>query len=61
MTVAQDYPPMTDSNGMTWYRPALEGRAAQMWGWTSDPQQAHPSYQADPPRPLSPTERNTRP
>lgn len=51
MTVAENHPPVTDSNGTTWYRPDFTGTPPQMWGWTSDPQQAHPSYLADPPRP----------
>lgn len=53
MTVAEQYPPVTGSNGLTWYRPAYTGAVPQMWGWTSDPQQAHASYLADPPRPTN--------
>lgn len=32
------YPARTDSNGVTWYRPA------DVYGWTSIPEFAHPSY-----------------
>ena len=51
MSVAEQYPPLTDDHGITWYRPDYTGTPPQMWGWTSDPQQAHPSYQAVPLRP----------
>ena len=47
MTVADQYPARTDSNGTTWYRPA---QTAQPWGWTADFAQAHPDYaMEDPP------------
>ena len=36
--VDQMYPAMTDGNGTTWYR------AADSYGWTALPEQAHPSY-----------------
>ncbi len=36
-----EYPARTDGNGVTWYRPA---QTDAPWGWTSDPDQAHPSY-----------------
>ena len=42
MKIAEMYPARTDSNGNTWYRPVKDGGA--MWGWTSDPAQADPSY-----------------
>lgn len=42
LTVAEQYPARTDDNGNTWYRPANEG--LKMWGWTSDPTQAHIDY-----------------
>lgn len=46
--IARQYPSRTDSQGLTWYRPAFEGRTPpQMWGWTSDPSQAHPDYPLD--------------
>lgn len=41
MSVAQQYPARTDTNGTTWYRPA---DTAAPWGWTADPEQAHPDY-----------------
>lgn len=53
-TVAQMYPARTDGNGTTWYRPArrkLVGRdgfaAEGLWGWTSQPIFADPSYGVD--------------
>lgn len=43
--VASQYPAVVDSNGTVWYRPDYDGRSPpQMWGWTSDPDQAHPDY-----------------
>ena len=43
--MSKEYPARTDSNGNTWYRPVQE--PGIMWGWTSDPKQAHPDYHAD--------------
>lgn len=49
MTVAQEYPPHTDSNGTTWYRPVRDpALSLSQWGWTSSPDQAHPDYRKDP-------------
>lgn len=45
MSVAEFYPPRTDTNGITWYRPSRrEGESMSQWGWTSDPAQAHDDY-----------------
>lgn len=47
MTVAEQYPPRTDGNGRTWWRPVRDpGLDFSQWGWTSDPAQAHPDYDA---------------
>jgi hypothetical protein len=44
-SVAEQWPARTDSNGTTWYRPALtSGVSMQTWGWTAQPEQADPSY-----------------
>lgn len=49
MSVAEQYPARTDTNGTTWYRPGFTGKTPpSMWGWTSDPRQAHPDYEYDP-------------
>lgn len=58
-------PAVVDDNGTVWYRPAFEGRSPpQMWGWTSDRDQAHPDYwlikpEAVPPQPT--TRKDTTP
>lgn len=45
VSVAEQYPARTDDNGITWYRPGFTGKTApSMWGWTSQPDQAHPDY-----------------
>jgi len=45
MSVAQQYPARTDTNGTTWYRPVRDpGMGMDQWGWTADPAQAHPDY-----------------
>jgi len=45
VSVATDYPPITDANGTVWYRPAFEGKSPPaMWGWTCVETFAHPSY-----------------
>ncbi|EIC63586.1 hypothetical protein [Mycobacteroides abscessus] len=45
VNVAEDYPARTDTNGTTWYRPGFIGKTPpSMWGWTSQPEQAHPDY-----------------
>lgn len=45
MDVASRYPAVTDDNGNTWYRPQFVGKSPPTnWGWTSDRDQAHPSY-----------------
>ncbi|SIB68314.1 hypothetical protein [Mycobacteroides abscessus] len=45
MSVAEEYPARTDGNRTTWYRPGFTGKTPpSMWGWTSDPLQAHPDY-----------------
>lgn len=45
VNVAQQYPARTDDNGTTWYRPGFTGKTPpSMWGWTSQPEQAHPDY-----------------
>lgn len=45
-TVADDYPAVTDSNGVTWYRPVRgPGVDIAAWGWTAQRSQAHPSYE----------------
>lgn len=47
MSVAEQYPARTDTNGNTWYRPLRpKGFDFDQWGWTSDPAQADPSYLA---------------
>lgn len=47
MSVAGLYPARTDTNGRTWYRPVRDpGIGVDQWGWTSDPAQAHPDYDA---------------
>ena len=48
MTIAQEYPPQIDANGLVWYRPRFEGRKppSDQWGWTATPSQAHESYSA---------------
>ena len=44
-SIAQLWPARTDTNGTTWYRPALtKGVSLQTWGWTAQPEQADPSY-----------------
>lgn len=44
--IAEMYPAETDTNNTAWYRPAFDGRTPPgMWGWTSQPEQAHESYQ----------------
>jgi hypothetical protein len=45
MTLRVDtlYPPRVDSDGVTWFRPAVRD-TSETWGWTSDPTQAHPDY-----------------
>ncbi|WP_016891473.1 hypothetical protein [Mycobacteroides abscessus] len=49
MSVAEQYPARTDTNGATWYRPVRsKGIDFDQWGWTSDPHQAHPDYEYDP-------------
>lgn len=49
MSVAEQYPARTDTNGTTWYRPVRpKGIDFDQWGWTSDPRQAHPDYEYDP-------------
>ncbi|SKN10603.1 Uncharacterised protein [Mycobacteroides abscessus subsp. massiliense] len=45
MSVAEQYPARTDTNGTTWYRPRFIGKTPpSMWGWTGHPEQAHPDY-----------------
>ncbi|QXN73817.1 hypothetical protein SEA_SOSEPH_74 [Mycobacterium phage SoSeph] len=45
MNVAEQYPPCTDDNGVTWFRPARDaGTDFSQWGWTSQREQAHPDY-----------------
>lgn len=45
MNVAEQYPARTDTSGTTWYRPGFTGKTPpSMWGWTSQPEQAHPDY-----------------
>ncbi|SKT21853.1 hypothetical protein [Mycobacteroides abscessus] len=45
MSVAEQYPARTDDNRTTWYRPGFTGKTPpSMWGWTSQPEQAHPDY-----------------
>lgn len=45
MNVAEMYPARADASGVTWYRPAFDGGSPpSMWGWTSQPDQAHPDY-----------------
>ncbi|QFG14129.1 hypothetical protein I5G97_gp024 [Mycobacterium phage Curiosium] len=47
MSVADQYPARTDTNGLTWWRPVRPaGTDLSQWGWTSDPAQAHPDYDA---------------
>ena len=47
MNVAQDFPARTDDNGNTWYRPVRDkGMDLSQWGWTSNPELAHPDYAA---------------
>jgi hypothetical protein len=45
MTLRVDtlYPPRVDSDGVTWFRPAVRD-TSETWGWTNDPTQAHPDY-----------------
>ena len=44
--VADQWPAQPDAGtGLTWYRPARDkGMSLEQWGWTSDPDQAHPDY-----------------
>lgn len=43
--VAQTYPARTDDHGTTWYRPVRDqGMDLSQWGWTSQPELAHPDY-----------------
>ncbi|AHY26907.1 hypothetical protein SEA_MUFASA_83 [Mycobacterium phage Mufasa] len=45
MNVAEQYPARTDTNGRTWFRPVRPpGADVSQWGWTSQPEQAHPDY-----------------
>ncbi|WP_237146503.1 PD-(D/E)XK nuclease family protein [Mycobacteroides abscessus] len=45
VSVAEEYPARTDDNGTTWYRPVRpKGIGIDQWGWTSQPEQAHPDY-----------------
>lgn len=45
--VAALYPARKDSNGAIWYRPLCDaGVSLDKWGWTADPNQAHPDYHA---------------
>ncbi|QFG08471.1 hypothetical protein I5H09_gp020 [Mycobacterium phage Yunkel11] len=47
MSIAEQYPARTDANGRTWWRPVRPaGTDLSQWGWTSDPAQAHPDYDA---------------
>ncbi|ASZ75152.1 hypothetical protein PBI_TREYKAY_83 [Mycobacterium phage TreyKay] len=47
MSIAAQYPARTDTNGRTWWRPVRPaGTDLSQWGWTSDPAQAHPDYDA---------------
>lgn len=47
MSVADQYPARTDTLGRTWWRPVRPaGTDLSQWGWTSDPAQAHPDYDA---------------
>ncbi|QFG09272.1 hypothetical protein SEA_EFRA2_87 [Mycobacterium phage Efra2] len=47
MSIAEQYPARTDTNGRTWWRPLRPaGTDLSQWGWTSDPAQAHPDYDA---------------
>ncbi len=47
MNIAELYPPVTDGRGVTWWRPVRDaGADVSQWGWTSDPAQAHPDYDA---------------
>lgn len=47
MSVAQEFPARTDANGVTWYRPVRDaGIQLSQWGWTSNPEMAHPDYAA---------------
>ncbi|AON96729.1 hypothetical protein SEA_GENGAR_74 [Mycobacterium phage Gengar] len=47
MNVAEQWPARTDSNGVTWFRPARDaGSDFSQWGWTSQREQAHPDYRA---------------
>lgn len=47
MSVAEDWPARTDTNGRTWWRPVRDAKMSfDQWGWTSDPAQAHPDYDA---------------
>lgn len=50
MNVAQAYPPRTDSNGVTWYKPAVDMviKGKPKPGWTSNRDYAHPDYQEEP-------------
>lgn len=45
LSVAEQYPARTDSNGRTWFRPVRPaGCDLSQWGWTSQPGLAHPDY-----------------
>ncbi|WNM73573.1 hypothetical protein SEA_TRUFFULATREE_82 [Mycobacterium Phage TruffulaTree] len=47
MSIAAQYPARTDTLGRTWWRPVRPaGTDLSQWGWTSDPAQAHPDYDA---------------
>ncbi len=47
--------PITDANGITWYRPDFDGKSPPpIWGWTSQTEQAHPAYLASPERKAPP-------
>jgi len=44
-SIAQLYPPRMDGNNTIWYRPVKEpGWTSAQWGWTSQIEQADPSY-----------------
>lgn len=42
INVAEVYPPVTDSNGNTWYK-SIES-PGHIWGWTSQVKYAHEDY-----------------
>lgn len=61
MTIADTYPAHTDANDITWYRPIFHGKSPPpMWGWTSQPDQAHPDYTLPgAPAPIHPARKDT--